>query len=324
MSEIEDPAATILRLLRTQMRVVLDSGGLASVDVSGEYQNSDAFKVSDGQVTVALAENVDAKLDLSGKIRRRTSTVRVNAWATETLSQTETATTIRKKIADEVNRIIRQYCRTPNQTTCNYVGLSPNTQGSKAYSGSTEAAPTASGWTELSVGDYQNLWYSDDNRCQVSRGGSGEHAILMFGFKIESRRSTVKQAVFAFEGFGSAPTQNGVAVKAWNDVAGAWQNTQNNSASESDEQLSLSLTANLADCIDDDGFLWFLAETNGASDGATPAVLTCDCASCVVSVNGVTYCDVAGSRNLDRVDLKPPVYRTEFTVKSWYIENIGE
>ena len=108
MSEIEDPAVTITRLLHTQLRVVLDSGDLASVDVSGEYQNSDAFKVSDGQVTVALVEIVDSKLDLSGKIRRRTSTVRVNAWATDTLSQTETATNIRKKIADEVNRIIRQ------------------------------------------------------------------------------------------------------------------------------------------------------------------------------------------------------------------------
>ena len=324
MSEIEDPAVTITRLLHTQLRVVLDSGDLASVDVSGEYQNSDAFKVSDGQVTVALVENVDSKLDLSGNIRRRTSTVRVNAWATDTLSQTETATNIRKKIADEVNRIIRQNCRTPNQTTYTYVGLSPNTRSSKAYSGGAEATPADSSWTELSVGDYQNLWYSDDNRLQVSQSGNGERAVLSFGFKLQSRRSTIKHAVFAFEGFGSAPTQNGVAVKAWNDVAGAWQNTQSNSASESDEQLTLSLTASLADYIDDDGFLWFLAETNGASDGATPAVLTCDSASCLVSVNGVTYCDVAGSRNLDRVDLKPPIYRTEFTVKSWYIENIGE
>jgi hypothetical protein len=60
-----------------------------------------------------------------------------------------------------------------------------------------------------------------------------------------------------------------------------------------------------------------------ASDGADPAVLQCDYASCVVTVNGITYCDVAGFRNLDRVDVKPFIFRTEFTVKSWFFENIG-
>jgi hypothetical protein len=43
----------------------------------------------------------------------------------------------------------------------------------------------------------------------------------------------------------------------------------------------------------------------------------------MVMVNGITYCDMASYRNLDRVDVKPFIYRTELVLKSWFIENIG-
>ncbi len=66
MSEIEDSAVTVARLLKTKMRVIKDNGALASVGVSGEWQNSDAFKTGDGQVTVGLAECIDQKIDLTG------------------------------------------------------------------------------------------------------------------------------------------------------------------------------------------------------------------------------------------------------------------
>ena len=62
MSETEDPALTIARLLRTKMRIIKDTGALASVNVSGEWQNADALKTGDGQVTVGLAESVTKKL----------------------------------------------------------------------------------------------------------------------------------------------------------------------------------------------------------------------------------------------------------------------
>ena len=108
MSQIEDPAVTVARLLKTNMRVVKDSGALASVEVSGEWQNNDALKVGDGQVTVGLAETADQKLELTGKIRRRTAVLRVNVWATDKPNADENGKLMRQKIVDEVNRIIRQ------------------------------------------------------------------------------------------------------------------------------------------------------------------------------------------------------------------------
>ena len=204
MSETEDPAVTVARLLRTKMHVVKDSGALASVNVSGEWQNNDAFKTGDGQVTVGLAESADQKIDLTGKIRRRTSTLRVNVWATDMPNASESAKGLRGKIVEEVNRVIRQNRTTPNDTVYDFVGLGAGGQGCRAFSGDTEAAPSAD-WTELSDIDYQKLWYSDDSRCQVSSSESGKYAVLLFRFKVESRENTVKQAVLGFEGYGTAP-----------------------------------------------------------------------------------------------------------------------
>src|SRR5512145_2023232 len=106
MSQVEEAAVTIERLLRKQMHLVLDSGALGSVVVSGEYPNNDALKVGEGQVTVSLAESADQKLDLTGSIRRQTSTLRVNVWATDNAAAAETGKALRNKIATEVNRII--------------------------------------------------------------------------------------------------------------------------------------------------------------------------------------------------------------------------
>ena len=80
MSEKEDAATTLARLLRTKIRVTRDDGSLANVNVTGEWQNSEAFKNYDAQVTVGLAESADQKIELSGKTRRRLQSLRVNAW----------------------------------------------------------------------------------------------------------------------------------------------------------------------------------------------------------------------------------------------------
>ncbi len=146
---------------------------------------------------------------------------------------------------------------------------------------------------------------------------------FLFRFKVESRENTVKRAVLSFEGYGTAPSGDGFTVKVWNHTAGAWQDAQTSEANEADATLALTLSANLPDYIDDEGYVWFLARTANASDGQTPATLNCDYVSCMVVVNGITYCDLAGYRNLDRTDVKPFIYRTELTVKSWFIENIG-
>jgi hypothetical protein len=91
MSETEDAAVTVARLLRTEMRVVKEDGSLATVIVTSEWQNTDAFKNCDGQVTVGLAESTDQKIELSGKTRRRLSFLRVNVWVTDTPRASEAA-----------------------------------------------------------------------------------------------------------------------------------------------------------------------------------------------------------------------------------------
>jgi hypothetical protein len=323
MSEIEDAATTVARLLRTEMRVVKDNGALATVSVTSEWQNTDAFKNCDGQVTVGLAESTDQKIELSGKTRRRLSFVRVNVWTTDTPSASESSRVMRGKIVEEVNRVVRQNRSKPNETLYDFFNTGPATQAHKAYSSNSEAAPDASGWTELSSEQYQQLWYSDDDRCQISYGENGEYAAVLFRFKVESREKTVKKIVLAFEGYGTAPGGNGVAVKVWNHEASAWQNAQTGGAGGTDETITVTLVSDLPNYIDDEGYVWFLARTLNASDGATPAMLYCDYACCAVTVNGVSYCDIAGFRNLDRVDVKPFIFRTEFTVKSWFFENIG-
>ena len=323
MSQTEDPVVTVARLLKTKMRVVKDSGALASVNVSGEWQNSAAFMSGDGQVTVGLAECADQKIELTGKIRRRLPTLRVNVWATDMLNAKENGKAMRGKIVEEVNRVIRQNRTKPNETVYDFVGAGSSGQGCKAFSGDSEAVPSAD-WTELSDGDYQKLWYSDDTRCQVSTSVSGENGVLLFRFKVESRENTVKRLVLGFEGFGTAPGGNGVTVKVWNHNESGWQNALNNLAGAGDEALTLTLLANLPDYINSEGYVWFLARTNSASDGTTPAVLNCDYVSCVATINGITYCDLTSYRNLDRVDTKPFIYRTELVLKSWFIENIGE
>jgi hypothetical protein len=323
MSEVEDAAVTVARLLRHGMRVVKDDGGLANVTVTSEWQNAEALKDCDGQVTVGLAESSDQKLELSGKTRRRLSFLRVNVWAADVLSASESGRVLRDKIVEEVNRIIRQNRSKPNETVYDFFNTGPPTQTHKAYAGNAEASPYATGWLELSSVQYEQLWYSDDERCQVSYGGDGDYAAMLFRFKVESREKTVKRIVLGFEGYGTAPSGDGVAVKVWNSVAGAWQNAQSGGGGGVDEAITITLVSNLTEYVDADGCIWLLARTLNPSNGATPAVLFCDHVHCAVTVNGVTYCDVANYRNVDRVDVKPFVFRTEFTVKSWFFENIG-
>ena len=129
--------------------------------------------------------------------------------------------------------------------------------------------------------------------------------------------------VLSFEGFGTAPGGDGVAVKVWNHEAEAWENAESGGAGGVDETVAIALASDLPDYIDDDGYVWFLAETIHASNGQTPAVLNCDYVSLTVTVNGVTYCDILSYRDADRVDVKPLVYRTEITVKSWFFDNTG-
>jgi hypothetical protein len=321
MSEIETPEITLIRLLKGNVQVVRDNGSLANVEVSGENPDGEAFRGFDGQVTVGLADTVDQKLELTGKTRKRTSTLRVNVWTVEQAGALEPAKTLHSKLVAEVNRVIRQNRLAPNQTVYSLYGLGAGSQTHQAYVGNAAASPHAGSWLELTSEDYVKLWAPDSNSVTVSRSESGETAALLFGFKPDSRKNVAKKVMVLFVGCGSASSGNYVSVQVWNHVTEAWEHTQSGSA-DSDQTLAITLTADLPSYIDGEGYVWLLAQTS-PSDGQTPSVLHCNYATCTVTVNGATYCDVSGYRDLHRADTKPPIYRTEFTVKSWFFENIG-
>jgi hypothetical protein len=292
--------------------------------VSGEWQSAEALKGVDGQVTVGLIESLDMKVELSGKIRRRTSTIKVNAWATDNPNEAENGKVLRSKTVEEINRIIRQNRAKPNTATYDFTTPTVGEPDCKAYSGNSQDSPSSQSWVELSDLERQSLWYSDEQRHQVTASEMGEFAAMLFCVKLGCRENAAKSVAFSFEGHGSAAEDGGFEVKVWNHVAGAYQDAQTSSAGEADEAKTLTLTSGLPNYIDDAGYIWFLAKTLGASDGEVSAQLFCNYVSCTLIVNGITYCDVAGFRVLDRVDVKPFIYRTEFTLKSWFIENIGE
>jgi len=325
MSEFEDPTATVVRLLQKNMQVVKDDGTLASIHVSHEWYDRELFKNYDGQVTVGLAESRDTKVELSGRVRRRVGSLRVNVWATDRSSASDAGRTTRSKMVEEVNRVVRQNRNTPNVTQYNFAGLgSMEAESHKAFhaGNSQELAPPNAEWTELANLEYQKIWYSDDVRHSKSHNVNGEYALMLFRFKIDSRQKTAKKIVLAFEGFGASPSGNGVNVKVWNHAAQAWQNAQTGSGG-SDETIIITLASSLVDYIDDNAYVWLLARTTNPSDGVTPATIYCDYVGCTVTVNGITYLDVVSFRDADRVDVKPFIFRTEFTLKSWSFEDIG-
>ena len=324
MSELEDSVTTVIRLLSKNIRVVKDDGAIASIYVSKEWYDRQLFKNYDGQITVGLAESRDTKIEMSGRIRRRLGSLRVNVWATDRPAQVDTGRVTRNKMVEEVNRIVRENRTTPNQTVYDFAGLGhPEGDPHKAFNAgaSSELAPGNVGWTELTNEEYQKIWYSDDTRYSKSHSVNLEYAFMLFRFKVESREKTVKKIVLAFEGYGTAPAGNGVTVKVWNHVSEAWEQAQTGIGG-ADETLTIALTLNIVNFVDANDYVWLLARTTNASDGTTAAVLYCDYVSCTVTVNGITYLDVVSFRNQDRADVKPFIFRTEFVLKSWSFENV--
>ncbi|MGB9841624.1 MAG: hypothetical protein ACPLKZ_02740 [Candidatus Bathyarchaeales archaeon] len=316
MSEVENPVDTVIRLLSKNMWVVKEDGSLASIHVSKEWYDRELFKNYDGQITVGLAESRDTKIEMSGRLRRRVGSLRINVWSQDMLTS--------QKMVEEVNRIVRQNRNKPNETLYYFAGVGQTTGTHKAYhAGSAdELTPQHASWTELTNVEYEKIWYSDDNRYGKSHNVNGEYALMLFRFKIDSREKAVKKIVLAFEGYGTAPAGNGATIKIWNHAAQAWQNAQTGTGG-ADETITITLTSSLTDYIDINGYVWLLARTTNPSDGTTPAVLYCDYTCCTVTVNGITYLDIVSYRDADRVDVKPFIFRTEFTLNSWSFEDIG-
>jgi hypothetical protein len=328
MSQVEDQVTTFVRLLDKNMRVVKDDGSLAKIYVSREWYDRELLKNYDGQVTVGLDPSrgsQDQKLDISGKTRRRLGFLSVNIWSINKPEQGVTGRKMREKLREEILRIIRQRRTKPNVTNYEFVGVGSQTGTHKAYQigSANELAPTDAAWTELTDTEYQALWYSDDSRFSKSHNVNLEYALILFRFKIESDENVVKQIVLKFEGYGTAPAGNGVTIKVWNFATSAWESPATGTAG-ADETVIITLTSNITDYIDTNGYVYLLARTTYPSDGTTPAILYCDYALCIIVVNGITYCDIVSYRDQDEVRTKPFLWRTEFLVQTWLFEDVYE
>lgn len=325
MSSLEDPVTTIIRLLSLNMRVVKDDGSFASVYVSQQWYDRELFKNYDAQVTVGLTQSDDHKVEMSGRVRQRLGRLAVNVWATDRTGSSDTGRTMRQKIVEEINRIVRQNMKIPNQTLYDFAGLGyPSGDPHKAFqtAGVSEFAPENAAWAELSSTDYQKIWYVGAVDYGKSVSVSLQYAMMLFRFKAASKTQTVLKIVLRFVGYGTAPGGNGSIIKVWNQVASGWQDAVTGSDG-ANETLTITLASNVTDYIDSIGYVWLLARTTNPSNGATAAVLNCDYVSCAATVNGISYIDIVTFRDKDRVDVRPFIFRTEFVLKSWSFEDIG-
>jgi hypothetical protein len=321
--EIEDPVTTLVRLLQYNVRVVNEDGSLATVYVSHQWYDRELLKNYDVQVTVGLERSDDEKIGFSGTVRRCTVSFRVNVWAVDRPELGVAGRKMRDKTRTEVNRVIREKRTKPNETLYSFYGVGPTVGSHKAFhAGSAiELPPDSASWTELTSTDYEKLWASDNNRYSKSVNANLQYASVLFRLKIDPERDVVKNIVLRFEGYGTAPAGNGVTVKAWNHAASEWQLVQTGTGGE-DESITITLSSSIMDFIDVDGNVYLLSRTTNASDGVTAAVLFCDYVECVVTVEGITYVDVVSFRDENQVNVKPFVWRTEFSVKSWLFENV--
>jgi hypothetical protein len=331
LSEIEDPVATVLRLINSLIRVAKDNGEVAKVVATEQALDREILlKEYDAQITVALDPNSgvqDQKLNLSGSLRRQQYLFKCTAHCIDkpAIPGADLGKVMRNKVTKQIKDIIRENRTLPYQTTYNFYGLGyPEGDPHKAFStgASLELTPSNGLWAELSASEYQGIWASDDLRCSKSVSVTDEFALMLFRFKIGSRKQCVKRLALSFEGYGTSPVGNGLTVKIWNSGTGAWQNTQIGTQSQ-DETLTITLTANLPDFIDDNGYVWLLARTTNPSDGTTPASLYCNFVQLIVWVYGITYCDILSYRVVDVVDVKPFIFKTEFVLKGYAFETIS-
>ena len=203
-----------------------------------------------------------------------------------------------------------------------YGGVTQSQTGShEAYDYAATSEPNPPFGDELDDTGYRNIRSSDDSRHSKATSVNGEFALMLFRFKCPYAEADVKKIVATFEGYGTAPDGNGVTMKIWDHVSSAWSNAVSGTGG-SDETLTITLTSNLGNYIDADGYIWVLARTTNPSDGVTAATLYCDYAQCFVTrakftVNNIPISD----RDMDGVadeaeHVTVKVNDTEATVNS--------
>jgi hypothetical protein len=336
LSEAENPVITVLRLIESRIRVVKDDGGLARVLCSQANYDRELLKDYDAQITVSkTSEPCQAqKHTLDGKLRRRIYSLRATITTVDKPSaSSDVGRVMRDKALEQLLLIIPENRNLPYRTIYNFYPIDSTSTTHKAYdaTATTEPEPSNPVWTELSNVEYANLWASDDLRNSKSATGNGEFAFMLFHFKIgsktgetrnEPRKQCLKRLVLAFEGFGLSPTGNGVALKVWDNLAGAWSNPQTGVLG-TDETLTITLTSNLTNYVNDDGFLYLMARTTNPSDGVSPATLYCDFVQATIDVRGITFCDVHSYRDVDVTEVKPFLYTEEIVIVAWLFESVA-
>jgi sugar-specific transcriptional regulator TrmB len=154
--------------------------------------------------------------------------------------------------------------------------------------GVSEYSPTNATWADLSSMDHQKIWAVDFINYSKSVSVNLQYPMMLFRFKVASEAQTVQKIILSFVGCGTAPDGNGITIKVWNHVASAWQNAASGSDGAK-EIVSITLTSNLTNYIDSNGYIWFLARTTNPSNESTAAVINCDHVSCTVTIDGITY-----------------------------------
>jgi hypothetical protein len=336
LSESENPVVTILRLIESRIRVVKDDGGLARILCSQANYDRELLKDYDAQITVSKTAEPcqQQKHTLDGKLRRRIYSLRATITTVDKPSaSSDVGRVMRDKALEQLLLIIPENRNLPYRTFYNFYPIDSTSATHKAYdiAATTEPEPSSPAWTELSNPNYANLWGSDDLRHSKSATGNGEFSFILFRFKMgskagesrnEPRKQCLKRVVLAFEGFGLAPQGNGVILKTWDNMAGAWGNPQTGVLG-TDETLIITLTSNLTNYINDDGFLYMMARTTNPSNGISPAMLYCDYVQATVAVRGITFCDVHSYRDVDVTDVKPFLYKEEIQIVAWLFESVA-
>jgi len=319
----EDPVTTTIRLLSKNLRVIKQDNSVANIFVSQQWYDRELFKNYDAQITVGLASSEEKKLNLVGTLRQMKTSLLVNLWASDKPASSDTGRQMRLKMVEEVKRIIWQNMKIPNISLYDFVGLGyPSGDPHKVFSAAaaTELAPSSTAWSELSALDYQKIWAADSINHSKNASANLQYGLMLFRFKVPNFPAAVQKIILSFVGYGLSPVGNGSTIKVWNISTGAWESAQTGLGS-SNETISITLTANFANYVDSNGFVCFLARTTNTSNGIVPAVLYCDYVSCQVTVNGITYIGVANYQDKDKVDVKPFIFRTQFILKSWSLEN---
>jgi len=336
LSETENPVITILRLIESRLRVVKDDGGLANVLCSQANYDRELLKDYDAQITVSKTTDPcqQQKHTLDGKLRRRIYSLRATITTTDKPTpNADTGKVMRDKVLEQLLLIIPENRNLPYRTAYNFYPLDATSTTHKAYDAAAtrELEPSNASWAELTSAEYANLWGSDDATHSKSANSNGEYPFILFRFKIgaksgeicnEARKQCLKRVVLAFEGFGTAPQGNGVTFKIWDNAAGAWSNPITGSAG-ADETLTLTLTSDLANYVNSDGFLYMMARTTNPSDGVSSAVLNCDFIQATIDVQGITFCDVHSYKDVDVVDVKPFLFKEEIQIVAWLFESIA-